>query len=92
MALYVKDPGARVEYQVDWALPAGAAGLAASEWRVEPAEADGVELVSAARVERTTAATVGGGIAGRVYRVTNRVSMTDGRAEERSLTLRVEER
>ncbi|WP_443028026.1 phage fiber-tail adaptor protein [Sphingopyxis sp. Root1497] len=38
------------------------------------------------------AATLDGGEAGGVYRVTNRVTLSDGQIDERSLTLRVEER
>ena len=36
--------------------------------------------------------TLAGGIAGHVYRVTNRVTMNDGQIDERSMTMRVEER
>ena len=93
MSLYLKDPGARVDYLVDWgAAFLGEAKVAASSWMVEPSEAGGVAVVSAARIERTTAATLEGGIAGRVYRVTNRIRLSDGRREERMLTIRVDAR
>jgi hypothetical protein len=38
------------------------------------------------------AVTLAGGIAGHVYRVTNRVTLSDGQIDERSMTVRVEER
>ena len=93
MSLYLKGPGARVEYLVDWgaAFLAGAK-VAASYWSVEPAEAGGIAVVSAARIERTTAATLEGGISGRLYRVTNHIHLSDGRREERALTIRVDAR
>ena len=36
--------------------------------------------------------TLAGGVAGHVYRVTNRVTMSDGQIDERSVTVRAEER
>ena len=33
-----------------------------------------------------------GGVAGRIYRLTNRVTLSDGQVDERSVTMRVEER
>ncbi|MEE4350418.1 MAG: hypothetical protein V2J26_09335 [Pacificimonas sp.] len=38
------------------------------------------------------AATLAGGLRGHVYRVTNRVTFTDGRTDERSLSIRVDDR
>ena len=39
-----------------------------------------------------TAATLSWGLAGHVYSATNQVTLSDGRIDERSITLRVEER
>lgn len=93
MAYYLKDPQARIDYAFDWAAGylAGQT-VASSEWRVVPAETAGVEIVGASSQATRTVATVGGGVAGRVYRVTNRVVMSDGRADERTVVLRVEDR
>lgn len=93
MSLYLKDPQARIDYAIDW----GAAYLdgqviAASEWRVEPEE-DGGAIVEIGSFDlNRTAATVSGGLPGRVYRIGNRVTLSDGRSDERSLTVRVEDR
>jgi hypothetical protein len=39
-----------------------------------------------------TSATLTGGLAGRIYRITNRITLTDGQIDERSISLRVEAR
>lgn len=93
MTLVVKDPGSRIDYEFDWsaAYPDGQA-LVASEWAVAPVEADGVAVVAAAHDLARATATLAGGATGRVYRVTNRVTMSDGQIDERSMTVRVEGR
>ena len=93
MSLYLKDPDARIDYAIDW----GASYLdgqiiADSEWTVTPDE-EGAPIVEVASFDlRRTAATVSGGVPGRIYRIGNRVTLSDGRSDERSLTLRVEQR
>lgn len=93
MALLVKDPDARIDYEFDWAAayPDGQAVMA-SGWTVAPADSDGIAVAAAAHDLTRTTATLTGGVAGRVYRVTNRVTMSDGQIDERSMTIRVEER
>jgi hypothetical protein len=93
MAMIAKDPGTRIDFEFDWAAayPDGQAVLA-SEWSVAPVEADGVAIAAAAHDLTQTTATLAGGIAGRVYRVTNRVTLSDGQIDERSAAVRVEER
>ncbi|WP_260582091.1 hypothetical protein [Sphingopyxis sp. PET50] len=91
--LVIKDPGARVDYMFDW----GDAYLddqtiVASDWAVEPEAAGGIAVVAASHDLLRCAATLEGGAAGGVYRVTNRVTLSDGQIDERSLTVRVEER
>lgn len=93
MTMMVKDPDARVDFEFDWsaACPGGRA-IAASEWSVTPGEAGGVTVAAASHGLARTVATLAGGVAGHAYRVTNRVTMTDGQVDERSMTMRVEER
>ena len=94
MSLYLKDPQARIDYAIDWG-PAYLDGqiIAASDWRVSPDEDDGVAIVEIGSFDlQRTAATVTGGVPGHVYRIGNRVTLSDGRSDERSLTVRVEER
>lgn len=93
MNYYLKDPGATLDYSFDWS--AGyltGQTVSASFWEVVPAEPGGVVLVSSAATLAQTSAELGGGIAGHVYRVTNQVTFSDGRSDERSIELRVEDR
>ncbi|MGV3730736.1 MAG: hypothetical protein ACO1NN_08270 [Sphingopyxis sp.] len=93
MTLVVKDPGTRIDFEFDWAAayPGGPA-VVASDWSVEPVEEGGVTVAGAAHDLMEVTVTLAGGIAGHVYRVTNRVTMSDGQIDERSMTMRVEER
>ena len=93
MTIVVKDPGARIDFEFDWstAYPDGQA-VTASDWTVAPDEPGGVIVAGAAYDLVQTTATLASGIAGHVYRVTNRATMSDGQIDERSMTVRVEER
>lgn len=93
MGFYLKDPGARIDYTVDWAAGYLAGDtIATSTWTVAPEELDGIAVAETAQAAGRAAATLTGGIAGHVYRVTNRVVLTSGRSEERTLAIRVDER
>ncbi len=93
MTMMVKDPDSRIDFEFDWAVayPDGQAVIA-SAWTVVPDEAGGVTVAGAAHDLMRATATLAGGVAGRVYRVTNRVTLSDGQIDERSMTVRVEER
>lgn len=93
MTMMVKDPDSRIDFELDWAAayPGGQA-VTASVWTVIPDEAGGVAVAAAAHDLRQATVTLAGGVVGRVYRVTNRVTLSDGQIDERSMTVRVEER
>jgi len=93
MAMVVKDPDARIDYEFDWAAayPDGQA-VVASGWTIAPDRNNGIEVAAAAHDLTRTTATLAGGVVGHVYRVTNRVTLSDGQIDERSMTVRVEER
>lgn len=86
---FTKDPAATLDYGLDWSdwLAAGET-IAASEWSV-PAG-----LTKDSDDHNTTLAAVwlSGGTAGATYRITNRVTTSAGRIDERSLFIVVEER
>ena len=91
--LVIKDPGARVDYAFDWGdAYVDDQVLVAASWTVEPEGAGGIIVSAASHDLLRCAATLEGGEAGGVYRVTNRVTLSDGQIDERSLTVRVEER
>jgi len=91
MSIFVKDPGASLEYAVDWAAGyLGAQTLSGSSWSVLP---EGGLVLGADRIDGGRAlVTLSGGQAGCVYRVTNTVIFSDGGHDERTIVVRVEDR
>ncbi len=93
MSLFLKDPGASLDWTVDWAAGyLDGQTITGSQWAALPDESGGVAIGASALQPTRTAATLTGGVPGHVYRITNRVTMSDGRIDERTLILRVEER
>lgn len=93
MNYYLKDPGATLDYNLDYSagyLTGQTVG--SSFWEVVPTEPGGVVLVSSASTPTMTSARLGGGLAGHLYRITNQVTFSDGESDERSIELRVEDR
>src|SRR3546814_20867732 len=89
----VKEPCALIVYEVDSiaASPAGQA-IIESGRTVAPDETVGIVVAASAHDLLHATATLTGGIVGHVYRVTNRVTLSDGQIDERPMSLRVEER
>jgi hypothetical protein len=94
MSFLLKDPEAVLDYRIDWGAEYLAAGelLAASEWSVKPDEADGVSVTGSDFDATTSTVKAGGGIAGHLYTLVNRVTSGAGRIDERSILIRVEDR
>lgn len=93
MGFYLKSPEASIDYAVDWGAGyLDGQTIEASNWSVAPEEDGGVEVVAASLLPSRSMAELSGGLPGRVYRVTNRVTLSDGRVDVRTLGLRIEER
>lgn len=92
MSYYLKDPGSRVDYSIDWLPYLDGQTIAASEWIVEPAEEGGIVALDPRHDGSRTALGLAGGIVGHVYSVSNRVTLSDDSQDERSICLRVEQR
>ena len=93
MTFLLKDPGAVLDYLIDWGAEYLSGDmLAASEWSVVPDETDGVSIAGSSFDATTSTVKAAGGVAGSIYRLVNRVTLQSGRVDERSITLRVEER
>jgi hypothetical protein len=93
VAIFVKDPEATVDYAIDWS--AGYLGdrtITGSTWRVAPGGGDAVNVEASAISVGGTTATLSGGMPGCLYHVTNTVTFSDSRTDERMLVLRVEDR
>lgn len=90
MGMFLKDPAARLDYAVDWSANyLGPATIAVSDWDVEP---PGVTVSAAVLTPTRTGATIDGGTPGMIYRVVNRITLSDGRTDDRSLVIRIEAR
>jgi hypothetical protein len=85
---FTKDPDAILDYAVDWSRWLAGDTIASSVWIVPTG------LAKATESNTTTKAIVwlSGGVEGQTYTVTNRITTATGRTEDRSFTIRVEER
>ena len=93
MTLLLKDPDAALDYAIDWGAEyLGEDQLAASEWSVAPDEPGGVTVDGSDFDTAISTVKAGGGSAGKIYRLVNRVTLASGRVDSRSIVLRVEKR
>ena len=93
MTYLLKDPGATLDYAVDWGSDYLAGDvLVTSAWSVDPVEAGGAAVETSSADSLIATVSVSGGIAGRRYRLTNLVETASGRVDRRSILLRVEKR
>ena len=94
MTRLLKDPEAVLDSAIDWGAQYLDEGdlLADSSWTVNPDEPGGITVVGSDFGESISRVQAAGGLPGRVYRVANRVTTQSGRTDERSITLRVEQR
>jgi hypothetical protein len=85
---FTKDPHAVLDYAIDWTRWLAGDTIATSEWLLP------VGLTKMADTKTASSSTVwlSGGTAGQSYIVTNRITTAGGRTEDRSFTIRVEER
>ena len=93
MTFYLKDPLSRVDYALNWGAGyLDGQTIIGSGWTVEPEEPGGVSVVDESYDLLRSAARLSGGVAGRVYSVSNQVALSDGTLDRRSIHVRVEER
>lgn len=93
---FEKDPDAILDYHFDWTLwMANGDYITASTFIVTPGIVPGNGANGAPNTAFTTTNTTVwliGGSAGQPYRVTNRITTAQGRSDDRSITIRVQER
>ncbi|MBL4801737.1 MAG: hypothetical protein JKY45_07560 [Emcibacter sp.] len=94
--LFLKDPVAVIDYVIDWSASYLLSGeqITGSDWVISPAAA--VQDLSVESIPPIVSGVatvfVVGGVAGRIYQLTNRITTDQGRTDERSITIRVEEK
>jgi hypothetical protein len=93
MTYYLKSPAAQLDYSIDWAAGyLGNESITSSDWTITPVEPGGLVVLADTRTTGRVTATLSGGIAGHVYAVSNRAMFSDGRIDERTISVRVEAR
>lgn len=85
---FTKDPEATLDYSVDWTKWLAGDTIQTSEWTV-PA---GLTQVSSSNTNSKATVWLSGGTAGQSYTVTNHITTAGGRTDERSITIRVQDR
>lgn len=91
MQFMIKDPEAILDYSINWNAGYLQAGeiIGGSSWTISPA---GMTQTSAGNTASVATITVSGGTAGQIYQLTNHITTSQGRTDERSITVRVEHR
>lgn len=93
MSFHLKDPGAILDYAVDWGAEyLDGDVLVDSSFTISPAEAGGAVIAGSGFDQKLATVTVGGGVPGHQYRLVNHVVLQSGREDERTIVLRVEQR
>ena len=87
---FIKDPDAVLDYTLDWTKWLDEVGdtIETSTWIV-PA---GLTKVTETNTAKLATVWLSGGTVGENYTVTNRITTAAGRADDRSITIRVRER
>jgi hypothetical protein len=85
--MFLKDPNAILDYQIDWSPWLGADTITTSVWTLP----SGITQQSAANTTTTATIWLSGGTVGTKYLVTNRITTAGGRTDDRTITINVKE-
>lgn len=87
-----KDPGAKLNYSIDWTdwMPQSDT-ISTSTWTLETISGDAAPLVNHSTSINTykTTVTISGGTAGKIYKVTNTITLGSGLIDKRYFRLKV---
>lgn len=87
---FTKDPDAVLDYSVDWSAWLAGDQIATSTWLLE--EGAVIEQVSNTKTATKTTVWLRGGQKDMTYLVTNRIVTLGGRTDDRTITVKVEDR
>jgi len=87
-AAFVKDPNATVDYELDWSEWLDSDAVSTSTWSAPAA----LTLTGSNVTDNVTRIFVAGGSVGTDYLITNRITSSGGRIEDRSILIQVRER
>lgn len=88
--VYIKDPGAKLDYSVDWSEWLEDIGdtITTSTWVVT----SGITQTTTSNTTTTATIWLSGGTPGTIYQATNHIITAAGREDERTITVRVQDR
>ncbi len=93
---FLKDPNTTLDYVIDWSVSylLSTEQITASSWFILPQGQSNDLAVDTIPppISGVTTVFVTGGIAGKLYQLTNRITTDQGRTDEKSITIRVEEK
>ncbi len=87
---FTKDPDAILDYSVDWSAWLGGDEISSSEWLLEQGAL--IEKVTDAFTSTKATVWLRGGQGGTTYLVTNRIVTAGGRTDDRTISVKVEDR
>ena len=87
---FTKDPDAVLDYSVDWLLWLAGDQISSSEWILEQGAT--LEKITDTSTTSRTVVWLGGGDKGVTYLVTNRIVTVGGRTDDRTISVKVEDR
>jgi len=89
----LKDPNARLPYTIDWSDWLGdEETIAGAEWSISPTTESPLTIFSQTFDTTTSTVWLTGGKVGQQYRVSNHVTSSLGKIDDRSILIRVWER
>ena len=89
MTTFIKDPDAVLDYSIEWSKWLAGDQIQTSAWSVsDPA----LEAADDSNTATRTTVWLSGGVAGQSYTVTNRITTSGGRTDDRSFVVQVEDR
>jgi hypothetical protein len=87
---FTKDPDAVLDYSVDWSAWLAGDQIATSAWLLEQGAL--LEIVTDTKTATKVTVWLRGGQKGTTYLVTNRIVTMGGRTDDRTITVKVEDR
>lgn len=83
MNKFIKDPDAVLDYSIDWSDWLGSDTISTSTWEVD----SGITEDSNSNTDTVTTIWLSGGTAGKKYELTNRITTTGGRTDDRTIII-----
>ena len=89
MMTFIKDPNAVLDYSIEWSKWLAGDQIQTSTWSVSDPV---IQVVDSSNTATRTTVWLSGGAAGQSYTVTNRITTSGGRTDDRSFVLQVQDR